>query len=70
MTQPDRGQIASRGRDCPTTRFGPWAGRERLARSSWGDAVHLVLDGVGGELVQRGVDALNPFGRLVVFSAG
>jgi hypothetical protein len=30
----------------------------------------LVLDGVGGELVQRGVEALNPFGRLVVFSAG
>ena len=30
----------------------------------------LVLDGVGGDLVQRGVDALAPFGRLVAFSAG
>ena len=29
----------------------------------------LVLDGVGGDLVQRGVDALAPFGRLVAFSA-
>ena len=37
---------------------------------SWGDPVNLVLDGVGGELVQRGVDALTPFGRLVAFSAG
>ena len=37
---------------------------------SWGDPVDLVLDGVGGELVQRGVDALTPFGRLVAFSAG
>jgi len=39
-------------------------------QSSWGDPVDLVLDGVGGELVQRGVDALAPFGRLVAFSAG
>jgi NADPH:quinone reductase len=38
--------------------------------SSWGDPVDLVLDGVGGDLVQRGVDALAPFGRLVAFSAG
>ena len=30
----------------------------------------LVLDGVGGELVQKGVDALAPHGRLVAFSAG
>ncbi len=37
---------------------------------SWGDPVDLVLDGVGGELVQRGVDAPAPFGRLVAFSAG
>jgi NADPH2:quinone reductase len=37
---------------------------------SWGDPVDLVLDGVGGGLVQRGVDALAPFGRLVAFSAG
>jgi NADPH2:quinone reductase len=37
---------------------------------SWGEPVDLVLDGVGGDLVQRGVDALGPFGRLVAFSAG
>ena len=35
-----------------------------------GRPVDLVLDGVGGELVQRGVHALAPFGRLVAFSAG
>lgn len=40
------------------------------AQPSWGDPVDLVLDGVGGDLVQRGVDVLAPFGRLVVFSAG
>jgi NADPH:quinone reductase-like Zn-dependent oxidoreductase len=40
------------------------------SQASWGDPVDLVLDGVGGELVQRGVDALTPFGRLVAFSAG
>jgi NADPH:quinone reductase len=39
------------------------------SQPSWGDPVDLVLDGVGGELVQRGVDALTPFGRLVAFSA-
>ncbi|WP_433047628.1 quinone oxidoreductase family protein [Dactylosporangium sp. CS-033363] len=37
---------------------------------AWGEPVDLVLDGVGGELVQRGVDNLAPFGRLVAFSAG
>ncbi|WP_344415938.1 quinone oxidoreductase family protein [Amycolatopsis minnesotensis] len=37
---------------------------------SWGEPVDVVLDGVGGELVQRGVDALAPHGRLVAFSAG
>jgi NADPH2:quinone reductase len=40
------------------------------SQPSWGDPVDLVLDGVGGHLVQRGVDALNPFGRLVAFSSG
>jgi NADPH:quinone reductase-like Zn-dependent oxidoreductase len=40
------------------------------AQPSWGAPVDLVLDGVGGDVVQRGVDALNPFGRLVAFSAG
>lgn len=40
------------------------------SQPSWGDPVDPVLDGVGGELVQRGVDALAPFGRLVAFSAG
>lgn len=37
---------------------------------SWGAPVDLVLDGVGGDAVQRGVDALAPYGRLVAFSAG
>ena len=40
------------------------------SQPSWGDPVDLVLDGVGGDLVQRGVDALTSFGRLVAFSAG
>jgi NADPH:quinone reductase-like Zn-dependent oxidoreductase len=40
------------------------------SQASWGGPVDLVLDGVGGELVQRGVDALAPFGRIVAFSAG
>ncbi|SNQ51342.1 conserved hypothetical protein [Frankia canadensis] len=37
---------------------------------SWGEPVDLILDGVGGHLVQRGVDSLAAFGRLVAFSAG
>lgn len=36
----------------------------------WGNPVDIVLDGIGGDLVQRGVDALRPHGRLVAFSAG
>ena len=40
------------------------------SQPSWGDPIDLVLDGVGGDLVQRGVNALTPFGRLVAFSAG
>jgi NADPH:quinone reductase len=40
------------------------------AQPSWGERPDLILDGVGGELVQRGVDALAPYGRLVAFSAG
>ena len=40
------------------------------AQPSWGDPVDVVLDGVGGDAVQRGVDTLAPFGRLVAFSAG
>lgn len=40
------------------------------SQPSWGDPVDLVLDGVGGRTVQRGVDALAPFGRLVAFRAG
>ncbi|WP_202638941.1 zinc-binding dehydrogenase [Bailinhaonella thermotolerans] len=35
-----------------------------------GEPVDVVLDGVGGDLVQWGVDALAPGGRLVAFSAG
>jgi NADPH2:quinone reductase len=40
------------------------------AQISWGEPVDMVLDGAGGDLVQRGVAALAPFGRLVAFSAG
>jgi NADPH2:quinone reductase len=40
------------------------------ADPSWGEPVDLVLDAVGGDLVQRGVDGLAPYGRLVAFSAG
>lgn len=36
----------------------------------WGRPVDVVLDGVGGDLVARGVEALAPRGRLVAFSAG
>ncbi|MFI6448981.1 zinc-binding alcohol dehydrogenase family protein [Kitasatospora sp. NPDC050543] len=35
---------------------------------NWGAGVDLVLDGVGGALLPRVVDALAPFGRLVVLS--
>ncbi|TDQ00947.1 quinone oxidoreductase family protein [Labedaea rhizosphaerae] len=34
------------------------------------EPVDVVLDGVGGDQVQRGVAALAPHGRLVAFSAG
>ena len=40
------------------------------SQPSWGDPIDLVLDGVGATCVQRGVNALTPFGRLVAFSAG
>ncbi|WP_181063355.1 zinc-binding dehydrogenase [Nocardia nova] len=36
----------------------------------WPGAVDIVLDGVGGDMVQRGVDSLGPHGTLVAFSAG
>ncbi|WP_025348224.1 quinone oxidoreductase family protein [Nocardia nova] len=36
----------------------------------WPEGIDVVLDGVGGELVQRGVDALAPHGTLVAYSAG
>jgi NADPH:quinone reductase-like Zn-dependent oxidoreductase len=42
----------------------------RYPDEDWGAPVDLVLDGVGGDLVQRGVDLLAPHGRLVAFSAG
>lgn len=35
----------------------------------WPETVDVVLDGVGGDLVQRGVNTLAPHGRLVSFSA-
>lgn len=38
--------------------------------AEWGKPVDVVLDGIGGDLVTRGVDALGPHGRLVAFSAG
>ncbi len=37
---------------------------------SWGEPVDVLLDGVGGELLGRGLNALAPQGRLVAFSAG
>lgn len=40
------------------------------ADESWGEPVDVVLDGLGGDAVQRGVDVLAPHGRLVAFSAG
>lgn len=36
---------------------------------TWTERVDIVLDGVGGELVQRGVETLAPQGRLIAFSA-
>ncbi|MFC9995351.1 zinc-binding alcohol dehydrogenase family protein [Nocardia sp. NPDC127526] len=36
----------------------------------WNESVDVVLDGVGGPFVQRGVNTLAPHGRLVAFSAG
>ncbi|MCP2259988.1 NADPH:quinone reductase [Streptoalloteichus tenebrarius] len=41
----------------------------RYDDADWGDPVDVVVDGVGGEVLRRGVDALAPFGRLVSFSA-
>jgi len=40
------------------------------AQESWGEPVDLVLEGVGGGLVQRAVDTLAPYGRVVAYSAG
>jgi NADPH:quinone reductase-like Zn-dependent oxidoreductase len=37
--------------------------------TDWGEPVDVVLDGVGGHVLQKGVEALAPFGRLVSFSA-
>ncbi|QIS21887.1 quinone oxidoreductase family protein [Nocardia terpenica] len=37
---------------------------------NWGEPVDVVLDGVGGDLLARGVATLNPHGRLVAYSAG
>ncbi|WP_067819615.1 quinone oxidoreductase family protein [Nocardia inohanensis] len=36
----------------------------------WGEPVDAVLDGIGGDILQAGVNALAPQGRLVAFSAG
>jgi NADPH2:quinone reductase len=37
-------------------------------QDEWGEPFDVVLDGVGGEMVRRGIGALAPFGRLVSFS--
>nr|WP_245606585.1 zinc-binding dehydrogenase [Streptomyces himastatinicus] len=37
---------------------------------SWGEPVDAVLDGVGGDLLPRALDALAPAGRLVFFNSG
>ncbi|WP_330183510.1 zinc-binding dehydrogenase [Nocardia sp. NBC_01503] len=36
----------------------------------WTERVDVILDGVGGDQVQRGVEVLAPHGRLVAYSAG
>ncbi|MEV5509723.1 quinone oxidoreductase family protein [Streptomyces orinoci] len=40
---------------------------EEVRRATGGRGVDLVLDPVGGRTLQRGLDALAPFGRLVSF---
>lgn len=36
----------------------------------WTERVDVILDGVGGDQVRRGVEVLAPHGRLVAYSAG
>ncbi|MFE3188880.1 zinc-binding alcohol dehydrogenase family protein [Nocardia sp. NPDC059240] len=36
---------------------------------TWTEKVDIVLDGVGADMVQRGVETLAPHGRLIAFSA-
>ncbi|GAB2559845.1 quinone oxidoreductase family protein [Nocardia heshunensis] len=36
---------------------------------TWAEKVDVILDGVGADMVQRGVETLAPHGRLVAFSA-
>ncbi|MGK5631265.1 quinone oxidoreductase family protein [Streptomyces sp. URMC 123] len=38
--------------------------------ADWGEPVEVVLDGVGGDLLPRAIDALAPGGRLVFFNSG
>ena len=40
------------------------------ASSDWGEPVDVVLDGVGGDLLPRGLAALRPGGRMVFFGSG
>ncbi|MFB9364836.1 quinone oxidoreductase family protein [Kitasatospora sp. NPDC001664] len=40
------------------------------ADEKWGDPADVVLDGVGGELLPRALDAVVPGGRMVYFSSG
>jgi NADPH:quinone reductase-like Zn-dependent oxidoreductase len=37
--------------------------------SDWGAPITVAVDGVGGRVLQRGLAALAPFGRLVSYSA-
>jgi NADPH2:quinone reductase len=42
---------------------------DRVGELTDGDGVNLVLDGVNGETFERSLDALAPFGRIVVYGA-
>lgn len=58
------------GADAVVTYDEPWTEMRVETDRCLPVRVDVVLDGVGGELVQRGVEALAPHGRLVAYSAG
>ncbi|MEV5649704.1 zinc-binding alcohol dehydrogenase family protein [Nocardia sp. NPDC052254] len=60
--------VGSAGKFDFVTRCG--ADRALSYDGSWPEGIDIVLDGVGGELVQRGVDILAPHGSLVAFGGG